>query len=96
MVIIYNSKQQFSNISYAPRFTYSKNLIQEKIRVFVGSKSGQNDRWDSGEIESNKTEILYGGGNNLIAGQKYFVHISVFYKDHGWSSVQIQEFIQPK
>jgi hypothetical protein len=96
MTNIYHSNKSFYKASYAPRHNYYKKLNQLKVRVFVGSKSGQNDRWDSGEIESDKTEILYGGGDNLEAGQKYFVHISVFYKDYGWSNVQIKEFVQPK
>jgi hypothetical protein len=96
MMEIYYSKELFYKISYAPRHNYYKELSQQKVRVFVGSKMGQNDRWDSGEIESDKTEILYGGGDNLESGQKYFVHISVFYKDYGWSNVQIKEFITNK
>lgn len=96
MTKIYYSKDLFYKIAYAPRHIYHKALEQQKVRVFVGSKMGQNDRWDSGEIESDKTEILYGGGNNLEVGQKYFVHIAVYYKDYGWTSVQIKEFIKPK
>ena len=96
IIKIYSSKDAFYKISYAPRHNYCETLTQQKVRVFVGSKMGQNDRWDSGEIESNKTEILYGGGDNLEQGQKYFVHILVFYKNYGWSNVQIKEFVVPK
>jgi len=96
IIEIYDSKESFYKISYAPRHNYYEALTQQKVRIFVGSKTGQNDRWDSGEIESNKTEMLYGGGDNLESGQKYFVHILVYYKDYGWSSVQIKEFVKPK
>lgn len=68
---------------------------QESVRVFVGSRPWSNDRWDSGEIASNKQSILYGGGDNLVPGQQYWVHISV--KSRGqWSSPQIKPFIVPK
>lgn len=69
---------------------------QSKVRVFVGSKMWQNDRWDSGEIKSSKTSILYGGGNNLKPGYKYYVHILTFCKATGWGNVQIKEFISPR
>jgi hypothetical protein len=80
----------------APDHVYDKKLKQIAVRVFVGSNVGNSDRWDSGEIPSDKTEILYGGGNNLEAGQKYYANILVCYDGYGWSSPQTIEFVIPK
>lgn len=78
----------------------SRNLdisdVQSKLRVFVGSKRWSNDRWDSGEVETDKRAIAYGGGNNLEPGQKYYAHILLYYENLGWATPQIQEFIVPK
>jgi hypothetical protein len=49
------------------------------VRVFVGSRQGLNDMWDSGIINTGKTSILYGGGNNLKHGYRYFVNVVVRY-----------------
>jgi len=78
VTLLYKSKINFNQVSYAPVALSSKTLEQTKIRVFVGSEMGKNDRWDSGEISTSKTKILYGGGDNLEEGQKYFVHIMVY------------------
>jgi hypothetical protein len=68
---------------------------QEATRVYVGSKPWASDRWDSGEVVSSETSMLYGGGDNLKPGQKYWVHIMV--KTNGqWSAPQIRSFIVPK
>lgn len=68
---------------------------QKKIRVFVGSSDGTNDRWDSGEIETDKQEILYGGGDNLEAGEAYWVSISVMDSLYGWSEPVSKLFVAP-
>lgn len=69
---------------------------QSKVRVFVGSQMWQNDRWDSGEIPTSKTSILYGGGDNLVPGQAYWVHIATYHEDSGWGAPSITRFVVPK
>lgn len=69
--------------------------VQRKARVYVGSKLWSNDRWDSGAITTTRQAMLYGGGDNLVPGQKYWVHVCVYTED-GWSSPQIQEFVMPR
>ena len=92
----YNGTKEITMVCQAPDHVYDKKLKQIAVRVFVGSNVGNSDRWDSGEIPSDKTEILYGGGNNLEAGQKYYANILVCYDGYGWSSPQIIEFVIPK
>jgi hypothetical protein len=70
---------------------------QNKVRIFVGSNPWSNDRWDSGEIASGETtEMEYGGGDNLIKGHKYWVHIMTYHPDTGWSRPQIRDFVVPR
>lgn len=66
----------------------------DAVRVYVGSGIWKNNMWDSGEIEGARTTMAYGGGDNLIPGEKYWVHISVR-TDGRWSSPQVQEFVMP-
>ena len=66
-----------------------------KIRVFVGSEQYLSDMWDSGIIETDLSSVMYGGGNNLIPGKKYFVHVQVYSEEYGWSGVQINDFVMP-
>lgn len=70
--------------------------VQEKVRVFVGSRPWQNDRWDSGEVATAATTLPYGGGDNLEPGQKYWVHVMTYHTGLGWSYPQIKEFVMPK
>lgn len=63
-----------------------------KVRVFVGSQPYLNDKWDSGEIETSLTSMLYGGGNNLVSGETYYVNIQVYSSINGWSQVQTKTF----
>jgi len=65
---------------------------QKKIRVYVGSRRGLNDRWDSGEIETSLTSMIYGGGNNLVPGQEYWVSVMVYYDNVGWSTPHEKSF----
>jgi hypothetical protein len=58
---------------------------QTKVRICVGSRRGLSDRWDSGEVSTAKTEALYGGGDNLVPGQEYWVTVMVCYEATGWS-----------
>ena len=70
-------------------------VAQTKVRVFVGSRQWSNDRWDSGEMETSKTSILYGGGDNLEPGQKYWVNITTYHDGSGWSAPFEKEFVVP-
>jgi len=70
--------------------------IQTKVRIFVGSEENYSDRWDSGIIETRNTSMLYGGGNNLIAGKKYYVNIQTYSEQAGWGEVAVKEFVMPK
>jgi len=65
---------------------------QEAFRVFVGSAVDRSDRWDSGEIASEKTSIIYGGGDNLEPGCRYWANVAVKYSGLGWSKTQSVEF----
>lgn len=76
--------------------TISKLDMQSKVRVFVGSEMYLSDKWDSGEVETKLTSMLYGGGNNLQPGKKYYVHIQIYSKKYGWGDIQISTFIMPK
>ena len=76
--------------------TVESDLKQTKIRVYVGSAPELNDMWDGGEIETDKTSVLYGGGNNLVGGQKYWVYVSLCHESLGWSPPQVREFIAPR
>lgn len=67
-----------------------------KVRVFVGSELYLNDMWDSGEIETDLNSIYYGGGGNLIPGERYYINLQTFSDAYGWSEVQTKEFIMPK
>jgi len=68
---------------------------QKKIRVFVGSSNGTNDRWDSGEIETESQEVLYGGGDNLSPGEAYWLSISIMDETYGWSEPTSRLFTVP-
>lgn len=69
---------------------------QTKVRVFVGSQAYLSDMWDSGIIDGNLTSMYYGGGNNLIPGEKYHVHIQTYTPEWGWSKVQKTTFVTPR
>ena len=66
-----------------------------KVRIFVGSERYLSDKWDSGVVETKLTSMYYGGGNNLLPGKKYYVHIQVYSEKYGWSEVQIKDFVMP-
>lgn len=70
--------------------------LQEKVRIFVGSREWCNDMWDSGEILSSSCTMPYGGGDNLKPGYRYWVHIMTYHSDSGWSKPQIKGFLMPK
>jgi len=67
-----------------------------KIRVFVGSQPYLSDMWDSGIVETNLSSIYYGGGDNLVPGETYYVNIQVYSEINGWSTVQTRKWIMPK
>ena len=66
-----------------------------KVRVFVGSAPRLNDKWDSGEVATTLSSIYYGGGNNLVGGNTYYVNIQVYSAVWGWSNIQTQTFTMP-
>jgi len=68
---------------------------QKKVRLFVGSAEGTNDRWDSGEIETAKQEMLYGGGNNLMHGEAYWLSVSIMNNFGEWSEPTSIRFVVP-
>jgi len=76
--------------------TIGAGATQTRVRVYVGSQPWQADRWDSGAVATNKTAILYGGGDNLEPGQPYWVHIATYHPESGWSAPAIQRFLVPK
>ena len=69
--------------------------VQQRVRVFVGSSEGANDRWDSGEVETSVQEMLYGGGDNLSPGEAYWMSISVMDEAGGWSQPATRKFVVP-
>jgi len=69
---------------------------QNKVRVFVGSEPHYSDRWDSGIVETGLKSMYYGGGNNLVPGKKYYVHIQTHSDKNGWGELQIKEFVMVK
>ena len=70
-------------------------LSQRKVRVFVGSSEGANDRWDSGEIRMGTKEIVYGGGDNLEPGEAYWLSVSVMDSSGKWSEPFTKCFVVP-
>jgi hypothetical protein len=73
----------------SPIYTHSK------VRIFVGSAPYLNDKWDSGEINTNLNSMYYGGGNNLLPGRTYFVNLQVFSEKYGWSEIQTRTMTMP-
>jgi hypothetical protein len=65
------------------------------VRIFVGTKENLSDKWDSGIIETKDKFMYYGGGNNLIPGEEYFVNIQLKDAIHGWSKIQTKKFKMP-
>ncbi len=86
-----------SNITSVSGFGYSKPSLASfsKVRIFVGSKEGLSDKWDSGEIETDLLSMYYGGGNNLESGETYYASIQVFDDNSGWSGVRTISFTMP-
>ena len=67
-----------------------------KVRIFVGSNPYLSDKWDSGVVETALDCIYYGGGDNLVPGETYYVNIQVYSSDSGWSEIQTKKWIMPK
>jgi hypothetical protein len=72
------------------------NDLQSKVRIFVGSQMYFADKWDSGIIDTDLKSMYYGGGPNLVQGEKYYAHIQTYSEKYGWSEIQISEFVVPK
>lgn len=63
-----------------------------KIQILVGHSISGSELWNSGVIQTSKSSILYGGGNNLQPGQRYYVSIRVG-KDTLWTPYTTSKFI---
>lgn len=70
-------------------------FAQKKVRVFVGSSEGLNDRWDSGEVRTSSNEMLYGGGDNLEPGEAYWLTVAIQESSGEWSEPFSKKFIVP-
>lgn len=68
--------------------------VYESLQILVGDTEGQANRWDSGPIDTAKKQIVYGGGDNLEPGQRYFVAVRCK-KDGIWTEYQSWPFIMP-
>ena len=68
---------------------------QTAVRVFVGSAEGSSDRWDSGEVETTSQSMTYGGGDNLVPGEAYWLSVSVKDLVGGWSTPTSRQFVVP-
>lgn len=68
---------------------------QKRVRVIVGSRPWSSDRWDSGVVTTGETTMLYGGGDNLSPGDRYWATILVQDATLGWSSPFVKEFVAP-
>lgn len=53
------------------------NTVQESYRITVGSKYGENDIWDSGEVSSDVSDGTAYDGKKLLPCREYYVKISV-------------------
>jgi hypothetical protein len=87
-------------VNYTAMVVKNENIKEigtvSKVRIFVGSQLHLSDKWDSGVIETDLNSIFYGGGDNLIPGETYYVNIQVYSEDSGWSEVQSKKWIMPK
>jgi hypothetical protein len=75
-----------------------KNLITDyeqtsKVRIYVGTDKYLNNLWDSGIVETSASSMYYGGGNNLIMGNTYYLNIQVYSDVYGWSEIQTKKWI---
>ena len=46
--------------------------------------------------ETSLMSMYYGGGDNLVPGVTYYVHIQTYSGDRGWGDLQIKEFTMPR
>ena len=68
---------------------------QSAVRVFVGSTEGASDRWDSGVVETTAQTMPYGGGDDLIPGEAYWLSVAVMDAVGGWSTPSSKRFVVP-
>ena len=92
-----NENEVINNVSCLGKndIFHSKMNNINAIRIFVGSKENLSDMWDSGIIETDANSIYYGGGNNLIPGNTYYLGMQFRDEDNKWSKVQKKEFKMP-
>ncbi len=70
-------------------------LEYRPIQVVVGDYYGGANKWDSGEFVIPKKCVLYGGGNNLEPGQRYYVSIRAKTDSGVWCDYATMPFVMP-
>lgn len=87
-------------VNYTSMVVKNENISEigtvSKVRIFVGSQPYLSDKWDSGIVETDLNSIYYGGGDNLVPGELYYVNIQIYSTDSGWSEVQTKKWFMPK
>ncbi|MEM4972628.1 MAG: hypothetical protein QXR87_02775, partial [Candidatus Hadarchaeales archaeon] len=67
-------------VDFSPTFSWNycdlEGDPQSHFQVWVGTKEGWRDMWDSGEIAGENKSVLY-GGQPLSPGRKYYVQVRV-------------------
>ena len=56
----------------------AKNLLQHAVRIRVGTKPGENDCWDSGRMETDRSIGIRYAGKSLLPCSRYYVQITVW------------------
>ncbi|MBC7218610.1 MAG: DUF2341 domain-containing protein [Hadesarchaea archaeon] len=56
---------------------------QSKYEIWVGTSQGGNNKWNSGQVSSSSTSVVY-GGSSLSRGVTYYVQVRV-YDGYEWS-----------
>ena len=64
----------------------------DAVQIIVGDMPGGSNRWNSGIVGTNKKSLLYGGGNNLEPGQRYYVSVRVR-RGLVWGTYSTSEFV---
>lgn len=62
------------------------------VQIIVGDTPGGANRWNSGIVGTSKRSLLYGGGNNLEPGQRYYVSVRVR-RGQAWGAYSATEFV---
>jgi hypothetical protein len=70
-------------------------MSAKTVQIIVGTTAGAANIWDSGNVDTIKTTMVYGGGNNLEPGQRYYVSIRVQNDNNEWSLYETESFVMP-